>query len=1405
MITTRNNTADPRVLGIDIGSVAISLAEITPEKEICRTAYQFHHGNIAETFTQMMNDFDLERICGIAVTSSTPSILRAGRQYDNRVAVIEAARHFHKKIGAILIVGGEAFGLIGFDEDGHYRSFRTNTSCAAGTGSFLDQQARRLNLENAGALGEKAFSNRGSIPKIASRCAVFAKTDLVHAQQEGYTLEQICDGLCYGLAKNIVDTLSLDRDGFTPVIFTGGVSRNRAVVQHVQAISGKELIVDDTGVYGAVGAAFLMLSEWDQDDVSRFTSVDDMLRREIVQKKYFHDPLTLILSDYPEFTGGETYEYAVCDAGVLIPVEVDIYEPPAPASDCNVVLGLDIGSTSTKAVLLTPHNRVLAGFYTSTAGRPVAAVQRLFSSIDNMAEKKHIGLRITGAATTGSGRKFAGKIIGADMVIDEITAHARAACEIDPDVDTIIEIGGQDSKFTTLKNGRVTFSIMNNVCAAGTGSFIEEQARKLGCPLAAYSSRAEGRRSPIVSDRCTVFMERDMNHYLSEGYTVDEVLASVLHAIRENYLTKVAIEGSIGKTIFFQGATAKNRALVAAFEQRLQKPIHVSRYCHLTGALGAALTLTDQGIRATDFRGIALHKKAIQVTSEICELCTNHCKITVADVEGEKVAFGFLCGREYDTQHYVNKNPSGFDLLRERKRIFSLKTYQAYPEGITIGLPASLHVYEDLSLWKKFFDELSINTVTSENYSDALKEGKHLANAEFCAPMAALHGHVHYLMDKADYVFLPFYLEKKADEKGVRRQYCYYTQFSPSLIFVSGDEQVKERLLTPLVHSLHGSIHTKLELHAMLKSLTGVHIGFLDVSRAYDRACEYKASCVEQWKKIYESQAQGRKDLAVVLLGRPYTILSGYMNKGIPDIFASLGIRVFFQDMLSCSDEAVAPVQKLLHEIHWHYASEILKAAQGVALSEGVYPVLVTSFRCSPDSFAVDYFKKIMEAHEKPYLILQLDEHASSVGYETRIEAGIRSFENHFYGRPGNKAAVYTPSLSPVREKSISGKTLVIPNWDDITLKLMVANLKRGGIDARLMEESQTGIQESLRYNTGQCIPLNIIAQEFVDYVKTHDLDPEKTLLWMVSSQIACNIGMFPHHLKSLLCSYGKGMEKAQVYVGAMSFMDISLRLPVNTYFAYMFGGLIREIGCRIRPYEKERGATDRVIQGGVDILEDAFLGKRSKEEALADVISSFQRIEISSERKPKVAIFGDLYVRDNDVMNQDLIRFIESHNGEVIVTPYSAYVQMIARAYLKKWFFEGRYLEVLSSKALLATVTRMQKIYQKHFAKILENPAPQYDEDPARILSEYHVRIEHTGESMDNLLKIFYIKQNHPDVSLFVQTNPAFCCPSLVTEAMAKEIEKRTGVPILSITYDGTSTNRNEAIIPYLTYLNKH
>jgi predicted nucleotide-binding protein (sugar kinase/HSP70/actin superfamily) len=290
-------------------------------------------------------------------------------------------------------------------------------------------------------------------------------------------------------------------------------------------------------------------------------------------------------------------------------------------------------------------------------------------------------------------------------------------------------------------------------------------------------------------------------------------------------------------------------------------------------------------------------------------------------------------------------------------------------------------------------------------------------------------------------------------------------------------------------------------------------------------------------------------------------------------------------------------------------------------------------------------------------------------------------------------------------------------------------------------------------------------------------------------------------------------MDKVGIYTGSLSFADISLKLPVNTYLAFMMGGLVRKVGCKLRPYEKIKGTTDRIIEQSMAILVEAFSGNRSKGEAVSEVVSLFEAIETdddgfaynSCRERPQVAIFGDLYARDNEVINQDLIHFIEEHGGEVITTPYSSFVKMIAKPYLRKWFIEGHYLGVLTSKAIYASVTRMEKKYYAYFRRILNEPVPVFNESAQKILSRYNLRIEHTGESMDNILKVFYIKQHYPDVSLFIQTSPAFCCPSLVTEAMAKEIEKKTGVPVVSITYDGTGGNKNEAIIPYLKFPRKN
>ena len=1384
------------LIGIDVGSVAMGLVEVSRAREVKRTAYCFHRGDIAGSLRNLLQDVPLSGICCVAATASTPATIAASRRFDNQIATITAARFFHPRMQGMLVVGGENFSLSTFDEAGRYIGSLANTSCAAGTGSFLDQQAGRLNLAGVQELSEIACRSSGKCPRIASRCAVFAKTDLIHAQQEGYQLGEISDGLCLGLAKNIVDTVLCSGNLPREIVFCGGVSKNRAVVRHIEALTGVSLITAEMGhLYGAIGAAFGLLDELESgEEVSLPTLVapGGLLIEQEKTKSYSFQPLKLQLSEYPDFSSFEKYEFAG-EAGN--PVEVDIYRDIGPGEQVALYLGIDIGSTSSKAVLMEESGEVLAGLYTRTAGRPLVAVQQIFRAIEDIAAGRGADFRIVRCGTTGSGRKFVGRIIGADGVIDEITAHARAACELNPDVDTIIEIGGQDAKFTTLKNGRVTSSTMNNVCAAGTGSFIEEQAAKFGCPVDEYSARTENVRAPMASDRCTVFMERDMNHHLSEGYGINEVLASALHSVRENYLRKVATEKNIGRVIFFQGATAKNRALIAAFEQRLQKPLLVSKFCHLTGALGTALILKDENSgNRTAFRGLQLCRSNIPIATEVCELCTNHCRISVADILGEKVAYGFLCGRDYETKAYVKRPSNAFDLLRERR---TARKAPHHPDEITIGLPAAAHMVDDLDLWRRFFDLLGINTWSSEDYAEGLKKGKSLSQAEFCAPVSAMHGHAHYLLERADYVFIPYYLENKAKE--VRRQYCYYTQFLPSLVSTAHPGQ-RQRFLTPVIKYLYTSFHTRMALYRMLKGVTRRRINFLEISSAFDQALNFDAARRQRLRELYSAKKNQASDIRIVFLGRPYTVLAPTMNCGIPQIFNGLGIDTYYQDMLSYERDKVERVGPLLNELHWEHAARIIEASEIIAGEKGAYPVYITSFKCSPDSFAVEYFKSIMEAHNKPYLILELDEHDSSVGYETRIEAAIRSFKNHAANRQVRKTARYG-SINPQLEKGLDRGTVVFPNWDRITCSLLAATLRREGYDVHLIEETAASIRRGLKTNSGQCIPLNAIAEGYMSCIEEKGLDPARTVLWLNKSSIACNIRLYPHHIKTLLQERGGGMEAAGVFCGELSFIDISIWAAINAYFAYMFGGMLRKVACGIRPYEREKGLTDRVLNQGIKLLTEAFAGKRTKESALSEMISRFEWIETEWEPRPKVALFGDLYVRDNEVMNQDVIRFIEENGGEVITTPYSEYAKMIARSYFRKWFNEGKFFDVLSHRTILATMTQLEKRYARIFGRILDEPEYEYDESPGKILAEYGISVENTGESMDNILKIHYIRKYHPDVALFVQTSPALCCASLITEAMKAVIEQKTGVPVVSVRYDGTGGNKNTVIIPYLKY----
>jgi predicted nucleotide-binding protein (sugar kinase/HSP70/actin superfamily) len=609
---------------------------------------------------------------------------------------------------------------------------------------------------------------------------------------------------------------------------------------------------------------------------------------------------------------------------------------------------------------------------------------------------------------------------------------------------------------------------------------------------------------------------------------------------------------------------------------------------------------------------------------------------------------------------------------------------------------------------------------------------------------------------------------------------------------------IPDKTLSPLISFPKGKYHVTQKLFQCLKPVVRNDLSYFSVLNAFNEALAFYSEKRNRLKTLFREEFKPDKEISVVLLGRPYIVLSRTLNKGIPDIFSSLGIKSFYQDMISPDDIDTEDIAILLKRVPWYFVTKILEAAKIIANSENLYPVLITAFKCAPDSFIIEYFKKIFNDCRKPYLILQIDEHDSTLGYETRIEAAIRSFKNHSAASRG-RGAYRSGKILPQISREIAGKTLLFPMWDPIVSPLLVCNLKRIGIDARLMKSSDLIIRKSMAHNSGQCLPINIIAQEFIEYIEEQNLDPANTMLWAIESKLSCNLRLYPEYIKSILDNYGKGLEKAHVYSGLLTHLEISLSACYYAYFAYMLGGLIRMTGYRIRPYEMHKGDTDRVLKETVTLLEGAFLGRKTMEKAVSEVITMFDRIPRSGGNRPKVALFGDFYICDNDIMNQDLIRTIEESGGEVITAPYTDQVRMSLDNIVRRSVYRGEYSKAAQQRVISSCLKLLDDKYYRYFEKYL---GPEKIINPRRLekyLANFNINPYHSGESYENILKIFYFIENYPDISLFVQANPAFCCPSLVTEAMTAEIRNITGIPVVTITYDGTNDYKNDVIIPYL------
>ncbi len=1367
-------------LGIDVGSVSANTVVMNRAGEVLEEYYTRLRGQPLKTVKGILEEIfsriPAERFAGISFTGTGGKVLAeilGGEFYNEIIAQSKAIERLYPQVRTVIDIGGEDSKLIIIEREGdrfRIEDFSMNTLCAAGTGSFLDQQASRLGL-TIEEFGQLALKSQNP-PRIAGRCSVFAKSDMIHLQQIATPDYDIVAGLCYALARNFKSNIGKGREFRRPVAFQGGVAANvgmRRAFLDILELSEEEFIIPKYyASMGAIGAVLLALEEG-KFEGKVFAGIE---------------PLQLYISQQQD-TKRQGWEPLALSPRHLEEKE-RIYKPEVQKGKIPAYLGLDVGSISTNLVVIDEQERVLAKRYLMTAGRPIEAIrqglQEIGQEIGDMVEIKGVG-------STGSGRYLTGDFVGADIVRNEITAQATAAANIDPEVDTIFEIGGQDSKYISLDGGVIVDFEMNKVCAAGTGSFLEEQAEKLGISIKEeFAQRALRAPSPVrMGERCTVFIESDLVHHQQRGADTDDLVAGLCYSIVQNYLNRVVGDRRIGNKIFFQGGTAFNKGVVAAFEKILGKEITVPENHDVTGAIGVALLAKKERTwEKSNFKGFDLSQRRYEITTFECKGCPNMCLIRKVSVEGEKPLFyGSRC-EKYDVVRR-SKGSHLPDLFAEREGLL----FGHYPgeeslgdDAPVIGIPRALLFHELLPFWKAFFTELGYRVVLSDpTNKELIRRGVESVVAETCFPIKVAHGHVLNLLEKGiKKIFLPSIISmEKFREDFEHSQTCPYVQSFPYAVHSSIDfKKYGARVLQPVIPFGMGSKEVE---RALIKFGRRLKRGAGDVRRAYIRAQEqqnrFYRAIGARGREILEGLRKGEK--LMVIVGRPYNSCDPGVNLDIPKKLRDLGVLPIPMDFLPLESMAG---REGLKDMYWKYGQKILAAAHLIKDDPRLFGVYITNFGCGADSFISHFFRDILKG--KPYLQLEIDEHSADAGAITRCEAFLDSLK-HARG----------PKEEKRRRGKIGGdanRTIYIPYMCDHAFAFAAA-FEACGVSARVFPESnQKTLYWGRKYTSGrECYPCILTTGDMIRVVKSPDFDPQKVAFFMPSGNGPCRFGQY--HRFHRLTLDELGYADVPIYSPNQDetlYKDLGIlgsEFDKLGWWAIVAVDLLIKKLHETRPYEKDPGETDRVYRECLDLVCEAIRtggGELERlEEALREARRRFERIPVVGPgSKPKIGIVGEIYVRSNRFSNEDIVRKIESLGGEVWLAPlveWIHYINAMARrrsfnrkhfSNLLKIFLTEYYQEKYEHRLERIFWGSINNLKEPKTSRILKLAKPYLDStfEGEAILS--------VGKTIDFALK---------GASGVVNVMPFTCMPGTVVSAILKRYrEENNNLPILNMAYDG-------------------
>jgi predicted CoA-substrate-specific enzyme activase len=1365
---------DKLYVGIDVGSISANAVVVDEEKSVLEEHYTRTHGQPLQTvqkvLTDLLNRVPQHRVAGMYFTGIGGKLLSdlLGGEFVNEIiAQARSIEYFHPEVRTIIDIGGEDSKMILIDiEEGRFKisDFAMNTLCAAGTGSFLDQQASRLGL-TIEEFGELALRSENP-PRIAGRCSVFAKSDMIHLQQIATPDYDILAGLCYALARNFKSNIGKGRTFTVPISFQGGVAANvgmRRAFMDILELEEKDLIIPEHfASMGALGAIWVGLDKGIEKPFRGLEKLNAHLAQHQEDRKSHHQ---LTLS-----THHANREY---------PIRTDL-----PGSKrIEAYLGLDVGSISTNLVVIDEEGNVLAKCYLMTAGRPIEAVRTGLAEID-----KEIGDRIDiqGVATTGSGRYLTADFVGADIVRNEITAQATAAAHIDPQVDTIFEIGGQDSKYISLDDGVVVDFEMNKVCAAGTGSFLEEQAERLGISIKQqFGQLALSAEEPIrMGERCTVFIESDLVHHQQRGASTENLVGGLSYSIVENYLNRVVGDRRVGNRIFFQGGTAFNHGVVAAFEAVLGKPVTVPPHHDVTGAIGAALlAMTERTWEKSQFKGFDLSQRKYTITSFECKGCENLCLIRKVGVAGEKPLFyGSRC-EKYD----VIKRTKGSDLpdlFAERENLL----FDPYPgeenlppDAPTVGIPRILNFHELLPFWRAFFTELGYRIVLSDpSNKELIRKGVESIVAETCFPIKVSQGHVLDLLDKGvKRIFIPSIVDLKSPRPDIPvSTVCPYVQSFPYAIRSSIDfGALGAEVLDPVLH--FGWERKDLE-KALIRFGKTLGRGASRVKRAYARADEnqtqFREALLRRGREILAGI--GPEQRLMIIIGRPYNTCDSGVNLELPKKLKDLGELAVPMDFLPLDEMAD---RRGIKEMYWRYGQRILCAGHAVKENPRLHGVYISNFGCGADSFIGHFFRDILKG--KPYLQLEIDEHSADAGAITRCEAFLDSLKNV-------KTTDQRADKLPATVATDRNRKIYIPYMCDHAYATAAA-LQACGVDADVFPESD---EETLiwgrKFTTGkECYPCILTTGDMIKIVKRDDFEPNRAAFFMPSGNGPCRFGQYHRFHRMVLDELGyDGVPIYSPDQDETLYADFGilggkfLRLGWQGIVAV---DLLTKKLLQTRPYEKNPGETDRVYQDSLALVCKTIEGGGDLKAVMKDARDRFEAIETRAHgQKPVIGIVGEIYVRSNRFANENVINKVEQFGGEAWLAPITEWVHYInamgRRRSLKRKHFSNVLRIALTEYYQRKDEHQLEKVFRGHL---------RHGGEPSirRVLhlASPYVHDSFEGEAILSIGKtIDFCKKGASGV---INVMPFTCMPGTVVSALLKRYrEENNNLPVLNMAYDG-------------------